>query len=72
MNVIVVGLGSMGRRRVRLLKKYDKNIKIIGVDISDERRTKAENEFNIETTDSLKNACDLYDCEAAFVSTSPL
>lgn len=72
MNVIVVGLGSMGRRRVRLLKKYDERIKIIGVDLSEERRKNAESEFNIETTDSLKNACDLYDCEAAFVSTSPL
>lgn len=72
MDVIVVGLGSMGRRRIRLLKKYDEKIKIIGVDISDDRRTKVENEFNIETTDSLINACECSDIGAAFVSTSPL
>ena len=72
MNVIVVGLGSMGRRRVRLLKKYDESIKIIGVDLSEERRNSAESEFNIETKDSLEKACGFYDCEAVFVSTSPL
>lgn len=72
MNVIVVGLGSMGQRRIRLIKKYDESIKIIGVDISEERRNSAESEFNIETTDNIKKACDLFECEAAFVSTSPL
>ncbi len=30
--VLVVGLGSMGKRRGRLIQKYDRAIKIIGID----------------------------------------
>ena len=32
MKVLVVGLGSMGKRRIRLIRKYDPTITIIGVD----------------------------------------
>lgn len=32
MKVAVIGLGSMGKRRIRLLKHFDKNIEIIGID----------------------------------------
>ena len=47
MNAIVVGLGSMGRRRARLLHDLDKTIKIIGVDMQDSRRKQAEDELGI-------------------------
>lgn len=71
MKVIVIGLGSMGRRRIRLIRQYDETIEICGVDTSGERRKQAEREYGIQTTDSLEDVEDnLYDC--AFVSTSPL
>ena len=38
MNIVVIGLGSMGRRRIRLIKQYKNSYKIIGVDLNKERR----------------------------------
>lgn len=71
MNVIVIGLGSMGRRRVRLIKQYDKTIGICGIDTSAERRKQAEKECGIETAGSIEHVqAEAYDC--AFICTSPL
>lgn len=72
MNTIIVGLGSMGCRRARLIKKMDKSINIIGIDSNQERREKAEAELGIVTEDSIGKACEKYECEAAIISTSPL
>ena len=71
MKVIVIGLGSMGKRRIRLIRQYDETIGICGIDTSRERREQAEQEYGIETMDSLEHVPEnIYDC--AFVSTSPL
>lgn len=71
MRVIVIGLGSMGRRRIRLIRQYDSSIEICGIDTSEERRKQAEKECGIETLDSLECVKEnAYDC--AFVCTSPL
>lgn len=71
MKVVVIGLGSMGKRRIRLIKQYDDTIEICGIDVSDERRMQVEKEYGITTMKSIdcieKNA---FDC--AFISTSPL
>lgn len=72
MKAIVIGLGSMGKRRVRLLKNVSGIKTIIGIDINEERREKAEVELGIKTAASLKEACEEYNPEMAFVSTSPL
>ena len=71
MKVVVIGLGSMGKRRIRLIRQYDETIEICGTDTSRERREQAEREYGIETMDSLEQVPEnFYDC--AFVSTSPL
>lgn len=71
MRVIVIGLGSMGKRRIRLIKQYDASIGICGIDTSGERREQAEREYGIETLNSLDCVRENeYDC--AFVCTSPL
>ena len=72
MDTIIVGLGSMGCRRARLIKKMDESINIIGIDSNQERREKAEAELGIVTEDSIGKACEKYECEAAIISTSPL
>lgn len=72
MKIIVVGLGSMGRRRIRLLKQLDKTIEVYGIDSKDERRKQADNELNIESYSSLEEALDEIHPECAIVSTSPL
>lgn len=71
MKTIVIGLGSMGKRRIRLIRQYDASIGICGIDTSKERREQAEREYGIETLDSLECIKENeYDC--AFVCTSPL
>lgn len=72
MNAVIVGLGSMGRRRARLLQKFDDSIALIGIDTQEERRIQAEKELGIETADSIKAACGNKRIDIAFISTSPL
>ena len=70
MKFMIIGLGSMGKRRLRLLKQIMPNVNIIGVDANNERRKDVEEQFNITTFDSIKEASNHAD--AAFVCTSPL
>lgn len=72
MKLLVIGLGSMGKRRIRLLKQYDKTATVVGIDLSNERRVNVELEFNIETKETIEEAIksDSFDC--AFICTSPL
>ncbi len=71
-NLLVIGLGSMGRRRIRLLKQISEEFNISGVDSNEERRRQARDEFGIETYDSLENALEIEKPQCAVVSTSPL
>lgn len=72
MKLLVIGLGSMGRRRIRLIKQFDKSITIVGIDLNNERRRNVTHEFNIETKETIEEAIisDSFDC--AFICTSPL
>lgn len=72
MRVAVIGLGSMGKRRIRLIHKYSDIIQIVGVDTSEERRKACENEYVIETFNSLTEAADIMHIDCTFVCTSPL
>ena len=71
MKIVVIGLGSMGKRRIRLLKSLYPEKKIIGVDTSEERQNQAKQEYNIavcSSIDDLRTSGIKY----AFVCTSPL
>ncbi|WP_097025883.1 Gfo/Idh/MocA family protein [Clostridium peptidivorans] len=72
MRVVVIGLGSMGKRRIRLIHKYRDTIQIVGVDTNEERRKACEDEYGIETFSSLSEAVDTIHIDCAFVCTSPL
>ena len=72
MKIIVVGLGSMGRRRIRLLKQISKNIDILGIDSKDARRKQVEDELAILTEADLDYALASFNPDCAVVSTSPL
>ena len=39
MKLLIVGLGSMGKRRARLAKGMDSSLAIVGVDGADARRS---------------------------------
>lgn len=72
MNVGVIGLGSMGKRRIRLIKSNFPEVNIIGIDNSEERCREVEELFNINT---LSNSDDFFknnECKAVFISTPPL
>lgn len=75
MKIAVVGLGSMGKRRIRLLCDYLaredlQDSQVIGIDTNKERREAVSGEFGIEVFESLQSvgAC----CDAVIVSTSPV
>ena len=72
MRVMVVGLGSMGRRRIRLLKTLDPDSEIIGVDLKRERREQSEKEFEIRTCETLETAIAMGGFDRCFVCTAPL
>lgn len=72
MKFIVVGLGSMGRRRIRLLQQISGDFAITGVDTNPERRRIAEEEFSIQTAGDLAAALQTFHPDCAVISTSPL
>ena len=66
---LVIGLGSMGKRRVRCL--HTLQIKdIIGFDLREDRRLEAKNKYGIEVIASLDDI-DISKCDAMIVSTPP-
>jgi len=72
MNILVIGLGSMGKRRIRLLKNHFPNHKIYGVDTNNERKLFCENEYKIRTFSEIKEAIDQIKIDCTFICTSPL
>lgn len=72
MKILVVGLGSMGKRRIRLIKKFEPSYKVFGIDISEKRRKECEELFNIKTFCSLDEVLQLRLFDCAFICTSPL
>ena len=70
MNVVVIGLGSMGKRRIRLISEMFPEYVIFGVDSREDRRNDASSLFGITCFDSLDSIDK--DVQCAFVCTSPL
>lgn len=69
MNVCVIGLGSMGKRRIRLLKHFFHELKIIGIDNNLERMKSVSTEYKVDCYLALSEFWEKADC--AFVCTSP-
>ncbi len=67
---LIVGLGSMGKRRIRLLRGLDPSIEIFGVDTAARRRRQVD-EMGCETFESIREAAKKGP-DMAFVCTSPL
>ena len=72
MVVMIVGLGSMGKRRLKLLKEGYPKLQLIGVDTSLERRNEAKELFKIEAYDTIEEAIKNGDPSIAFICTAPL
>ncbi len=72
MRGLVVGLGSMGKRRIRLMKGFFKDVELCGVDFSEARRKEASSLFSVECYSSIDEAVKAFSPDTAFVCTSPL
>lgn len=71
MNILIVGLGSMGQRRLRLIQANYPEISISGVEFSDERRLEIVEKYQIKGYSSIKDAVSKQKFDAAFVCTPP-
>lgn len=72
MNIAIIGLGSMGKRRLRLLKEHFPNISLYGIDTNSERRKFCEEEYNIKTFSNLQELIPNIKIDCMFVCTSPI
>lgn len=73
LKILVIGLGSMGKRRIRLLKEnFSDEYNIIGVDTREDRVIEVEKEFNIKTYLDLDKAITNEKPEVAIICTSPI
>lgn len=72
MNILVIGLGSMGKRRIRLLKQLDERNIIMGVDLQRKRQEEVEKLYHIPVFSSMEEAKKEQKVDCAFVCTSPL
>ena len=70
MNIAVIGLGSMGKRRIRLIKEMYPENNIIGIDRREDRRREAENQFRINCYEDLSKVKSSIYC--VFVCSPPL
>lgn len=71
MKIIVIGLGSMGKRRIRLIRE-NKNVELYGIDSLESRCEEVKDKFGIECYESINKACIAQKIEAAIICTSPL
>jgi len=62
----------MGKRRIRLTKQLFENVEITGVDLSEQRRTDATEQFKILAINNLELALEKSEYTAAFVCSAPL
>ena len=67
--VAVIGLGSMGKRRIRLLQEMYPEYLIVGIDGRADRRDEAGKQFDIKCQDSI-DGIGAFDF--AFICTAPL
>ena len=71
MTIIVIGLGSMGKRRIRLLSEH-KDVQLFGIDSHEARCQEVKEKFGIDSFSSIAEAVEKVHPEAAVISTSPL
>lgn len=71
MELLIVGLGSMGKRRARLIKGIDSGIVVCGVDTSADRRAEAEG-LGIHSYASISEAVAEHKFDGALVCTAPI
>lgn len=69
---MVIGLGSMGKRRIRLIRDMNPQYNLIGVDTNTSRVMDIKKEYNMKCYVSIDEAIENHKLEVAFVCTSPV
>jgi predicted dehydrogenase len=69
MTIAVIGLGSMGRRRVRDLCHFGENV--LGIDVREDRRSDAARDFGIEVAESHHVLVKRQDIRGVVISVPP-
>lgn len=70
MKFLVIGLGSMGKRRVRCLQALGYS-NVAGFDIKNERLEEAAEKYDIKVFDNFEKAVEEFAPDAFIISTSP-
>ena len=70
MKILVVGLGSMGKRRVRNIIALGQN-RLAGYDPRPDRRAEASSRYGLEVFETFDNAMSQFKPEALIISTDP-
>lgn len=71
MKIIVLGLGSMGRRRLRLLSRFFPNVLVGAVDSRADRRAAIAKQFGCPVFESFDEALKQFLPSAVIICTSP-
>ena len=71
-NIAIIGLGSMGSRRARIIRRLFPSFGVVGVDMQEQRRQDFAQEFSLPVFESLTEALNKVQLDAAIISTSPL
>ena len=72
MNVGVIGLGSMGKRRIRLIRENFPEVNVVGIDNSEERCEEVRSLFNIQVFNDSNEFFNQSNFDVVFISTPPL
>jgi len=67
---LIIGLGSMGKRRIRNLQALGME-NIVGYDIREDRRLETENQYSIETFDTIEKALEKFKIGVFIISLPP-
>lgn len=70
MNILVIGLGSMGKRRIRLIREMYPEFAVYGVNRGAKKRKEAEEQFGIRCFAAISEVNISID--VAFICTAPL
>jgi len=72
MKLVVIGLGSMGKRRIKLLTgHFADNVRVCGVDTRLDRREEVEQLYDVRTYADLESAINNEQPIGALICTSP-
>ena len=72
MNYLIIGLGSMGKRRIRcLLALGHSETEIAGFDVREDRRQEAKSKYGVSVYDSFEKALKQHKPAACIISVPP-